>query len=204
MKKITTLYNVSYENNKRGKITQEINHGNEWVFEQGTIPTRKFDGTTAAIFNGVLHKRYDVNPTKEAFKNHVSGEKWLPTNFKEVPFNSISCQEPDLITGHWPHWVKCDENNPSDRYFIEAFDISLPDGTYELCGEKVGVNAEKIQGHKLIKHGIEVLDIKEPFTFESLKEYLCDVNNDIEGIVFHSECGTKMCKIKKSDFCVKR
>lgn len=205
MKKITTLYKVNYKNNKRGEITQEINNGNEWVFfEQGVIATRKFDGTSAAIFDSIIHKRYDVKPTKEAFKNHIAGEKWANNDFKEVPLNAIPCQEPDLVTGHWPHWVKCDKNNPNDRYFIEAFDLSLPDGTYELCGEKVGFNAEKIEGHKLIRHGSEVLDIQEPFTFKSLKEYLCDKNNDIEGIVFHSSCKTKMCKLRKSDFGIKR
>ena len=37
------------------------------------------------------------------------------------PKGFIPAQEPDPITGHFPGWILCDENNPSDRYHIEAF-----------------------------------------------------------------------------------
>jgi hypothetical protein len=125
--------------------------------------------------------------------------------FNEIPEGAIPCQEPDLITGHYPHWVKCDRNKPEDKYHFDAFDNQegLIDGTYELCGEKIKSNPEKIVGHKLIKHGCEVLPIND-FSFESLKNYLSDESVDIEGIVFHNKFDDRLCKIRKSDFGIKR
>lgn len=144
----------------------------------------------------------------------------LKPYYKEVPVDAIPCQAPDEISGHWPHWVKCDRSNPEDQFHFEAFDklvkyysneeifsntddINRLDGTYELCGEKIQGNAEHIKGHVLIKHGSEVLSITD-FSFESLKSYLSDVDLDIEGIVFHHKTDDRMCKIRKKDFGIKR
>ena len=74
-------------------------------------------------------------------------------------------------------------------------------GTYELCGNKVQGNPEKIDGHKLIKHGTEKLSLEDD-SFEYIKQYLTD--NDIEGIVFHHRDDERMCKIRKSDFGIRR
>src|SRR5688572_26623752 len=127
MKKISTLYKKNPEN--LGRVIDEINPENEWVFtDEGVRATRKFDGTACAIINGYLYKRYDV-------------KKGRP-----VPPDAIPCQEPDEITGHWPHWVRCDTNKPEDKYFWEAYSgYTYSDGTYELCGEKIQGNPEKIQ-----------------------------------------------------------
>lgn len=186
MIKISTLYKKNPENLAR--VINEINPENEWVFnDEGVKATRKFDGTAAAIINGKLYKRYDVKKGRQ------------------VPANAIPCQEPDPITGHWPHWVLCDKNNKEDKYFFQGLDnLSLfgeiADGTYELCGNKIQGNPEKLSGHFLIKHGCEVLQIQD-LSFEGLKKYLSE--NDIEGIVFHHPDG-RMCKIRKSDFDIKR
>ena len=180
---MTTLFKKDV--NDLSRVIPEVNPENSWVYESG-IPTRKFDGTACAIIGGELYKRYDVK--KE----------------RAVPHEAIPCQEPDTITGHWPHWVKCDRSDPSCKYHFQAFDFeSLEDGTYELCGEKVQGNPEKITGHKLIKHGSEILSITD-FSFDAIKEYLSgDV--DIEGIVFHDKNGYgRMCKIRKVDFGIKR
>ena len=125
--------------------------------------------------------------------------------FKEIPDGAIPCQEPDLISGHYPHWVKCDRNEPSDAYHFDGFDNTpnLVDGTYELCGEKIKGNPEKIIGHKLIKHGSVVLDIND-FSFENLKKYLSSPCHNIEGIVFHNTVDGRMCKIRKTDFGIIR
>ena len=41
---------------------------------------------------------------------------------RKLPVGAIPCQEKaDEITGHFPHWVKVDENNPSDKYYIQTF-----------------------------------------------------------------------------------
>jgi len=182
MKKLSALYKK--DPNDLSRVINEINTENEWALISG-IPTRKFDGTATSIIDGELYKRYDVK------------------NGKQVPENAIPCQEPDEITGHHPHWVKCDRNNPSDKWHFVAFDAleNKEDGTYELCGKKVQGNPENIDGHKLIKHGCEVLDITD-FTFDGLRSFL--EITDIEGIVFHDSESDKMCKIRKSDFGIQR
>ena len=132
-----------------------------------------------------------------------------------VPEGAIPCQEPDLITGHHPHWVKCDKNKAEDKYFWEAYNSlvalqmefnkgdKVPDGTYELVGEKVNGNREKLEGHHLHRHGSHIQPI-ESVDFEYLKAYLSDTKYDIEGIVFHHKSDGRMCKLRKKDFGVTR
>ena len=194
MKKISILYKK--DPNDLGRVINEINPENEWVFTHG-IPTRKFDGTACSIIKENLHKRYDCKIDK------VTGKYKKP-----IPEGAIPCQEADKVSGHHPHWVKCDRSNPADRYHWEAFDRLIKetppefiDGTYELCGEKVQGNPEKIKGYKLIPHGDDILPITD-FSFDGLKAYFHTV--DIEGIVFHHKEDDRMCKIRKSDFGIKR
>jgi len=194
MKKITTLYKKDVNNLSR--VIKEVNPENEWVFGSDVIATQKFDGSACMIKDCILYKRYDAKKGREK------------------PEYGIPCQEEDPITGHQPYWVLCYKRKPEDKYFCEAFeamvdeDKKLPacfdslDGTYELCGEKVEGNPEHIKGHKLLKHGSVVLDISD-YSFEGLKAYLSNPLNDIEGIVFHHTDG-RMCKIRKSDFGIKR
>lgn len=182
MKKISTLFKK--DPNNLALIINEVNPENNWVFNPPTIATRKFDGTACAIIDGELYKRYDVKKGKRA------------------PKNAIPCQKPDLITGHWPHWVKCIREDKSDQYHFEVFDLSkLSDGTFELVGPKIQGNPEKYRSHQLIRHGYEV--VPKITDFEQLREYL--TTHDIEGIVYHAEDLTgRMCKIRKSDFGLKR
>lgn len=187
MKKISTLFKKNPKD--LGKVINEVNPENEWVFTDG-VPTRKYDGTATAIINGELYKRYDVKKGRQ------------------VPDGAIPCQEADLITGHHPHWLKCSLDKNEDKYFFEGYNSlaelgKVEDGTYELIGEKVQGNPEKIEGHHLVKHGAKVLQgLINPMTFENLKEYLEKV--DIEGIVFHHKSDGRMCKLRKSDFGIRR
>lgn len=183
MKKISTLFIKNP--NDLGKVVNEINPDNQWVFDGLAIPTRKFDGTSCAIIEGELYKRFDL---KEG---------------KKLPPYTIPCQKPDENSGHHPHWVKCDPNDPSNKWHFEAFNklIEKINGTYELCGEKIQGNSENIIGYQLIKHGEEILNITD-FTYNNLYHFL--LNEDIEGIVFHHKNENKMCKIRKSDFGIKR
>ena len=191
MKKISTLYKK--DPSDLGRIINEINPENQWVFEGEAIATRKFDGTSTAIINGELYKRYDVKKGRQ------------------IPEGAIPCQEADTITGHHPHWLICDVNKQEDKYFFEGLRQTLknmslsilPDGTYELVGEKVQNNPERITGHLLVRHGIETIDLLS-LDFEYLKEYLSNPDNDIEGIVFHHKSDNRMCKLRKSDFGIKR
>lgn len=185
MKKISTLFKK--DPNNLGRVINEINVENQWVFDGEAIATRKFDGSAIAIINGELYKRYDVKKGRQA------------------PVDGIPCQEADPISGHHPHWLKCDRNKAEDKYFFEGFDAleNKEDATYELCGEKVQSNPEKIIGHKLIKHGSELLQLPS-LDFEDLKAYLSDPSNNIEGIVFHHKSDGRMCKLRKSDFGIRR
>lgn len=185
MKKISTLFKKNINN--LALVINEVNPENQWVFDGYGVPTRKFDGTATSIIDGELYKRYDVKKGRQ------------------IPLNAIPCQEADEITSHHPHWVKCDRFKTEDKYFFEGFDalMNKEDGTYELCGNKVQGNPEKIDGHNLIKHGDEIL-LLESLDFEYLKKYLSNTENNIEGIVFHHVNDGRMCKIRKSDFGIKR
>lgn len=188
MKKISTLFKK--DPNDLGRVINEINPENNWVFEGEGIPTRKYDGTAVAIISGEIYKRYDVKKGRQ------------------IPSGAIACQEADEITGHHPHWLKCDRSKVEDKYFFEGYNSlaelgKIEDSTYELIGEKVQGNPEKIEGHHLVKHGAKVLQgLVYPMTFENLKEYLDNV--DIEGIVFHHKTDGGMCKLRQSDFGIKR
>lgn len=185
MKKISTLFMKDPAD--LGRVINVINPANNWAFGASSVATRKYDGTAVAIMQGELFKRYDV--------------KWG----RNVPEGAIACQEPDVLSGHHPHWVKCIRGKAEDRYFFEGFDAleTKVDGTYELCGPKINNNREKLDTHCLIKHGSEILDLPS-MDFEDLKEWLSDPENDIEGIVFHHRLDGRMCKLRKSDFGIKR
>lgn len=183
MKKLKTLFKK--DPNNLGRVINEINTEHNWVFTNMAIATRKFDGTSCAIINGELFKRFDLKPGRQ------------------LPENAIACQKADTITGHHPHWVKCHRNDKSNKWHFEAFDNleKKEDGTFELCGPKVQGNPEKLENHELIKHGEKILEIKD-LSFEGIKQFL--TKNDIEGIVFHHKTDKSMCKIRKIDFGLKR
>jgi hypothetical protein len=112
MKKISTLF--AKDPNNLARVVNKINAENAWVINGEAIATRKFDGTSSAIINGELYKRFDAKKGRT------------------IPANAIPCQEADLITGHHPHWLKCDRSKSEDKHFFEAFDRleDKTDGTY--------------------------------------------------------------------------
>lgn len=194
MKKISTLFKK--DPNDLSRVINEIDPQNQWVFDDQGIATRKFDGTACMIKNGELYKRYDLK------RNRKTGE------FPQVPVGAIACQEPDQITGHWPHWIKCDRNDPANQYHFEGFDNLIKadlfdDGTYELLGPKVQGNPEGLPEHHLFKHGVIIYEDEEfDLSFDGLLKFLTE--KPIEGIVFHHITDDRMCKIRKSDFGIKR
>lgn len=183
MKKIPTLFERIYENGKIVGIKPNVIEGMEWVLNGEGVATIKIDGSCCAIINGEFYKRYDAKKGKKA------------------PEGAIPCCEPDLITGHHPHWVKCDRNNPSDRWFWAAYDSKITfehtDGTYEAIGKHFNGNPYEMDCDKLVKHGVSVIGSELVRTFDGIKEWL-SANNE-EGIVFWKD-GEPMCKIKRSDF----
>lgn len=187
MKKIPTLYKRVFLNHKVVEVLDEITPGCEEAFYHG-IATIKVDGSCCAFINGEFYKRYDAK------------------RGKKPPEGAIPCSDPDPVTGHWPHWVKIDETNPSDRWFIEAAkNYSLAysidkfrDGTYEAIGPHFNSNPYSREHDILRRHGIDEVEVKRDF--KSIKKWL-DENNE-EGLVFWLD-GEPVCKIKRTDFGLK-
>lgn len=186
MKKIPTLFKRIYNIHRRPiAITEEVKEGFEWVLEGEGIATVKWDGACCALDDGELYKRFDAK----------KGRK--------IPDGAIPCCEPDPITGHWPHWVKCDRDNPADKWFFNAYDrargawgFALPDGTYEAVGPHFNNNPYGRSTDTLIIHGGEKFSLPDR-SFEGIREYL--KNHQIEGIVFWKD-DKPQCKIKRTDF----
>lgn len=191
MKKIPTLFERIYDSN--GKIigiTDTVKSGFEWVLSGDGVATVKMDGSCCAIINGVFYKRYDAKKGK------------IP------PAGALPCTpDPDPITGHWPHWVKVDVADNSNKWFIRAYGNTFhrppcgitalgDDGTYEAVGEHFNGNPYHMEADVLIPHGREIIN-EFPRTFEGIKEYL--KHHYIEGVVFWKD-GEAQCKIKRSDF----
>lgn len=183
MKKIPTLFNRVFEGHKIVDITDAITPGCEEAFKKG-VATVKIDGSCCAVIDGVFYKRYDAK------------------NGKKPPEGAIPCCDPDLVTGHWPHWVKVDENDPNDRWFVEAYRNScsgiLPDYTYEAIGPHFNGNPHNQTIDHLVMHETSKVNVVR--TFEGVKEYL--TKHKIEGIVFWLN-GEPVCKIKRTDFGLK-
>lgn len=197
MKKIPTLFKRIYENHKVVGITDEVTEGCEAWTDPECIATIKVDGSCCAIIGGELHRRYDAK------------------RGKRPPAGAIPCCDPDQVTGHWPHWVKCNQNDPADKWLIEAAKHRPPchpreiwEGiealdkreirTYEAVGKHFNGNPYGLDNDFLILHGcIKVASLDFERTFEGVKRWL-EEHAD-EGLVFWYH-GEPLCKIKRSDF----
>jgi hypothetical protein len=186
LKKIKSLFERDYQGDRR--VIDRVVPGAEWVAAGEGLATRKFDGTAVLVQGGRLFKRYDAK-----------GGKTPPPDF--MP----SQPAPDPVTGHWPGWVPVGDG-PADRWHRETFAASggLPDGTYELCGPKVGGNPEGLSRHFFIRHGLDLLH-GVPRDFNGLREYLTTAG--IEGVVWWRDPADPDCdkvKIKAKDFGIRR
>jgi hypothetical protein len=189
MKKIPSLFIRDFTN-RECPATDNVTPGCEWVQRGEGVATRKLDGTSCMIKDGVLYKRFDAKKGKA------------------IPEGAIPCQEADTITGHHPHWVPCHLDDNADQYHYEGYerlgvvwDDTFWDGTYELCGPKVNGNKEAISIHYLYKHG-SMTFIGLPTNYEGMKWLFVNDKHGArhgEGVVWHHQDG-RMCKIKRSDF----
>lgn len=187
MKKIPTLFTRIFAGRKIVGITDDITPGCEDAFLHGDA-TIKIDGSCCAVIDGVFYKRYDAKQGKKP------------------PIGAIPCCDPDPITGHWPHWVQVDSDNPSDKWFCEAFNnafavalatekLPLLNGTYEAIGPHFNGNPYALRYDRLERHGVKKVEVER--TFEAVKAFL--ENYYIEGLVFWLN-GEPVCKIKRTDF----
>jgi hypothetical protein len=117
MKKISTLFKK--DPNDLGRVINEVDPQNNWVIKNEGFATRKYDGTSCAIINNELYKRYDVKIFKKKKGKLITfTEEQIKA---KIPKGAIPCQDPDKLSGHWPHWIPCNINDPQDKYHFEAF-----------------------------------------------------------------------------------
>lgn len=182
VKKMPTLFRREFENGNVVKVLPEVTAGCEWVLNGEGVATEKVDGACCAIIGGRLYKRFDAKPGRK------------------IPESAVPCQdEPDPVTGHFPHWVLVDAHNSADRWFVRAWCNTRwanEDGTYEAVGPHFQSNPYGLDEEFLERHGrIKLPDC--PRDYIGIREYLRAHN--IEGIVWHRGNG-EMCKIKRRDF----
>lgn len=150
----------------------------QWVLDGEGIATRKYDGTACLVRGGKLYKRYDCKKGKTP-----------PPGFEPCD------PEGDSVTGHWPGWLLVSESDPAD-WMHRLAPIPAEDGTYELCGPKVGQNPEGPETYQLLRHGAEVIDMPVR-TYEAMREVLAA--HPFEGVVFHHPDG-RMAKLRRNDY----
>lgn len=186
MKKMPCLFEREFHGRNSATLLETVTPGCEWVLAGEGTASIKRDGTACMIRDGQLYKRYDAK------KDRKTGEYKLP------PAGAIPCDEPDPVTGHWPHWVAI---GPLDYWHQEAFAREaaiLFDGTYELCGPKISANPEGFREHTLVRHGVELVPLEsEELTFAGLRKRLDWMQ--VEGLVFAHEDG-RFAKIRRRDY----
>lgn len=192
MKKIPTLFQRAFDEDGQSLgVVPKVTPGFGKILKGDGVATVKWDGACCAIMHGKFYKRYDAK------------------HGKKPPKGAIPCCDPDPVTGHWPHWVEIDPDNPSDQWFIAAKEsyanlmnlrgAPLFSGTYEAIGEHFQGNPYHLQGDTLVAHGDDPIILKDR-SFEGIKAYL--TKNPIEGIVFWKGM-EPVCKIKRKDFGLK-
>jgi hypothetical protein len=175
VKKIPTLFIRDSADPRR--VTREVTPGCEWVLAGEGVATRKWDGTACLVREGKLYKRMDWDAQKGP-----APPQWLHHDFN-----------PEQRSGHG--WYPVGDG-PEDWMHRLASLAGLADGTYELCGPKIGKNPEAMESYALIAHGyLHVEDA--PRDFDGLATFLPHLL--AEGIVWHHLDG-RMAKIKRRDF----
>lgn len=187
MKKMPTLFKRDFQNHTIINIRPELSSPElAWVLDGQGVATEKIDGACCAIIEGKYYKRYDAKRDKHGV-------------MKAPPAGAIPCDNPDPVTGHWPHWVLVDESDPADQWFIIAKKNTpgaMTDGTYEAIGPHFNSNHHQLAQDILVRHGSTTLDLPDRF-FDGIRTYLS--THKIEGIVFWKD-GIPCCKIKRKDF----
>ncbi len=197
MKKIPSLFK---RNRETHLVYNEVTEGCKWALKGEGVATIKIDGTCCKMEDGVLYKRFDRKFKKKKREKDCNFSDL--SRYKEAPEGWAPCEgKPDINTGHWPGWLKVDENKPEDKFHIEGFNNYKEsdkqfNGTCELVGPKIKDNPYKLSGHLLIKHGVEIIPFnnRSYFSVNEVMEAIVD-----EGIVFHHPDG-RVCKVKRSDF----
>ena len=160
----------------------------------------KIDGTACYLLNGQPYVRYDAKLSKRKGKHTITFTREEVQ--AKLPADAIPCQEPDDLSGHWPHWVPL-LNQPAYGKQREGFENSCPleDGSYECFGPGVQGNPQEEEKLLWVKHDSNSLIV--PITFQSYDVYTAmqDFLREFpyEGLVAY-RAGEPVAKIRRSDF----
>lgn len=200
MKKTPLVFIFDYENQI---LTSQIKPGSEWVFQEDSIPTIKFDGTAALWKDNKLWKRFDrkLSPSGMKFVQKNPDKQPNISHFRNAPEGFIPCEEnPDPKTYHWPGWVPVSKDKPEDKHFREALEkeelVFEENATYELVGPAFANNPYNLSTHELWKHASVKAQLDD-LSFDGICRFMRD--NVVEGIVFHNKDG-RVAKIRRKDF----
>ncbi|GLY95680.1 DUF5565 family protein [Actinoplanes sp. NBRC 103695] len=178
MNKIPTVFLRDPDDRKR--TLPEVNPVCQWVVDGEGVPTRKYDGTCVMLDEaGAWWARREVRPGRTR-----------PPGYQPVMT--------DEVTGKTVGWEPM-ANSAYARYHAEAVAGGGPGapGTYELIGEKVNGNPERVTGHTLVRHAeADTFDV--PRDFAGLRDWLL-AHPQYEGIVWHHPDGRRA-KLKHRDF----
>lgn len=168
-------------------VCDVVNPHCSWVLRGEGRATRKWNGVAVLVEDGQPFRRFNA-------------KRGRPTPARFRPAQPA----PDRGSRHWPGWVPV---TPLDVPLLAALAWAarhfpggrIPDGTWEAVGPGIGTrhghNPERLEEHRLMRHGAEELDA--PRDFAGLMDFLR--HKDIEGIVWHHPDGRRA-KIKKADF----
>lgn len=183
MQKIPTIF-VRDPKPKCTPVTEEHNPDCDWVFRGEGIATRKIDGINIKIEGALPYIR--IKPSTRDYT--VAGYEPYKTGMNKHVDKAL-----DNAAINMPH-----DSDVTFSYW--------PDGIYEVYGNGIRGNPEKIEGHHMVRiayldrpggfdHALTIQGV--PRSYRGLMGYMA--THDIEGIVFHHRDG-RMGKIKAKDF----
>ena len=177
MNKIPTLF-VRDETNRK-YVTLEVTPGLEWVLDgaEGTIATRKYDGT-CVMFDG----------EKWWARREVKGNAATPDGYQQISYDPVT----NKTMGYEPA-----ENSGFAKFILEAVSpkVEYRAGTYELVGPRINGNPEGRDEHELIFHGEFIIE-NVPSDPAELQEYVRTL--PFEGVVWW-RWDKPVAKLKRKD-----
>jgi hypothetical protein len=185
MRKIPTLF-VRDEQDRR-YVTDAVTPGCEWVLAGEGVATRKYDGTC------VMLDPFD----RWWARREVKRGKARPDGFWAL--------ETDPATGNTVGWEPA-EQSPFARWLQQALleadaeHDDLEPGTYELIGQKINGDPERVgDTHALIRHA-DAYRINFTGDADGIRAVIRELHTDLgwEGVVWHHPDG-RMAKLKARD-----
>ena len=161
----------------------------------------KVDGTACYLLNNQPYVRYDAKLIKrkrgKVVKVLIKEEVILT-----LPEGAIPCQEPDKLSGHWPHWIPLlDQSEYHGQR--KGYETSKPtqDVSYECVGPSINGNPHTEDYHLWVHHAanslLVKLELSDANCFNELKKLLKDF--PWKGLVAYKE-GVPVAKIRRCDF----